>query len=160
MRRALVIAAFLLALGLAPSALAAKPSWAQNDIETVVAAGLMAPSAAEFRPDDVLTVEELAELTAMLGGTIGIAADPARPVQLKELDAVLVRLLKVAPVAKRVRAALATAGLKPPAYAGTEVVARLLGLRLNHPEALDAIELGPKDPITRAETAYSVARVH
>ena len=158
LRRALVITAFLLALALAPSALAAKPSWAQNDIETVVAAGLMAPSVAEFRPDDALTAGELAELTAMLGGTVGVAAEPARPVQLKELDAVLVRLLKVASAAKRVRAALATAGLKPPAYAGTEIVARLLGLRLNHPEALDAIELGPRDPITRAETAYSVAR--
>ena len=159
MRRALLIAALLLVLTIAPSALAARTSWAQNEIETVVAAGLMAPSPAEFRPNDALTTAELAELTAMLGGTVGVAADPTRPVQVKELDAVLVRLFKLGPVAKHVRSALVAAGLKPPAYAGTEVVARLLGLRLNHPEALDAIELGPRDAVTRAETAYSVARV-
>jgi cell wall-associated NlpC family hydrolase len=159
MRRALLIAALLLVLTIAPSALAARTSWAQNEIETVVAVGLMAPSPAEFRPNDALTTAELAELTAMLGGTVGVAADPTRPVQVKELDAVLVRLFKLGPVAKHVRSALVAAGLKPPAYAGTEVVARLLGLRLNHPEALDAIELGPRDVVTRAETAYSVARV-
>jgi cell wall-associated NlpC family hydrolase len=159
MRRALLIVALLVALLTAPSAFGAKASWAQNEIETVVAAGLMAPSPAEFRPNEALTTAELAELTAVLGGTVGVAADPPRPVQVKELDAVLVRLLKFAPIAKRVRSALVAAGLKPPAYAGTEVVARLLGLRLNHPEALDAIELGPKDAVTRAETAYSVARL-
>src|SRR5262245_29660746 len=129
MRRALLIVALLVALLTAPSAFGAKTSWAQNDIETVVAAGLMAPSPAEFRPKDALTTAELAELTGMLGGTVGVAADPTRPVQVKELDAVLVRLLKLGPTAKRVRSALVAAGLKPPAYAGTEVVARLLGLR-------------------------------
>ena len=158
MRRLLVIVAFV-ALASAPAAAAAGKSWAQKDIEAVVAAGLMAPSVAEFRSDDPLTKGELAELTAMLGGSVGVAADPARPVSLKELDAALVRLLGLGSVAKHVRTTLATAGLQPPAYAGTEVLARLLGLRLNHPEARDAIELGPKDRVTRAETAYAVARV-
>jgi cell wall-associated NlpC family hydrolase len=157
MRRLLVLVAFCV-LATAPGTAAAK-SWAQRDIDAVVAAGLMAPSVAEFRPNDVLTRGELAELTAMLGGSVGVAADPGRVVSLKELDAELVRLLGLGPAAKHVRTALAGAGLKPPAYAGTEIVARLLGLRLNHPEARDAIELGPKNPVTRAETAYSVARL-
>jgi cell wall-associated NlpC family hydrolase len=157
MRRLLVLVAVFV-LAIVPGTAAAK-SWAQNDIEVVVAAGLMARSVAAFRPDDALTRGELAELTAMLGGSVGVAADPGRPVPVKELDAALVRLLGVGLTAKHVRAALGAAGLRPPAYAGTEVVARLLGLRLNHPEARDAIELGPKEPATRAETAYSVARV-
>jgi cell wall-associated NlpC family hydrolase len=157
MRRLLVLLVFC-ALVAAPGTAAAK-SWAQKDMEMVVAAGLMAPSVGEFRPDDALTRSELAELTAMLGGSVGVAADPGRAVSLKELDAALVRLLGLGPVAKHVRTALGAAGLKPPAYAGTEVVVRLLGLRLNHPEARDAIELGPKDPVSRAETAYSVARL-
>ena len=41
---------------------------------------------------------------------------------------------------------------------GHRDVARLLGLRLNHPAADDALELGPNDPATRAEAAYSLAR--
>jgi cell wall-associated NlpC family hydrolase len=39
------------------------------------------------------------------------------------------------------------------------VVARLLGLRTNHPAAQDFLELLPRDPATRAEAAYSGAQV-
>ena len=46
----------------------------------------------------------------------------------------------------------------PPRF-GTEVVARLLGLRLDHPAAEDALELAPGDPATRAEAAYSAAQI-
>jgi cell wall-associated NlpC family hydrolase len=38
-------------------------------------------------------------------------------------------------------------------------VARLLGLRLNHPAAQDWLELGPDSVATRAEAAYSAARI-
>ena len=41
---------------------------------------------------------------------------------------------------------------------GTESVARLLGLRLNHPQGQDQLELLPNQPATRAEAAYSLAR--
>src|SRR4029078_11895560 len=50
------------------------------------------------------------------------------------------------------------AGLNPPSRFGTEVVARLLGLRLNHPASDDDLELLPSDPATRAEAADSVAQ--
>ncbi len=46
-----------------------------------------------------------------------------------------------------------------PARFGTEVVARLLGLRTNHPADEDSLELLPNDPATRAEAAYSAAAV-
>ena len=51
------------------------------------------------------------------------------------------------------------AGLEVPGRFGTEVVARLLGLRLNHPAAQDFLELRPQDPATRAEAAYSAAQI-
>jgi cell wall-associated NlpC family hydrolase len=50
-------------------------------------------------------------------------------------------------------------GLSPPRRFGTEIVARLLGLRYNHPAADDDLELQPNDTATRAETAYSAARI-
>jgi cell wall-associated NlpC family hydrolase len=46
-----------------------------------------------------------------------------------------------------------------PARFGTELVARLLGLRVNHPAKQDALELLPGDTATRAEAAYSAARI-
>jgi cell wall-associated NlpC family hydrolase len=166
MRRLGLCIGFLLALALPGGVAAAPPpagapvSWAQPEIETVVAAGLMAPSAAEFRPDAALTKAELAELLTALGGSgPALISEPAQPVTLAELDAALVRLLGLGEDAKRFRTALVSAGLDPPKRAGTEIVARLLGLRTNHPEAEDALELLPGDPVSRAETAYSVARV-
>ena len=56
------------------------------------------------------------------------------------------------------RGALA-AGLQIPDRFGNEVVARLLGLRIDHPAAEDYLELLPDDPATRAEAAYSAAQL-
>jgi cell wall-associated NlpC family hydrolase len=161
MRRLIAILAGLLVLATAGQAAGKPPgSWAQAEIEAVVAAGLMAPSVDEFRSEDVLTKGELAEVLALLGKPPATApASPARPVKLRELDAALVRLLGLGRAAKRLRATLVAAGLAPPSYAGTEAVARLLGLRVNHPQPEDPIEPGPNDPVTRAETAYSLARL-
>ena len=134
-------------------------SWAKGEIAAVVAAGLMAPPESEFRPDDPLTKGELADVLVALGGRAAPPVDPARPVKLRELDAALVRLLGLRPAARQLKATLAAAGLAPRGYTATEVVARFLGLRLNHPEADDRLELLPNEPATRAEAAYSVARV-
>ena len=35
----------------------------------------------------------------------------------------------------------------------------MLGLRTNHPASQDDLELLPSEPVTRAETAYSVAQI-
>lgn len=51
------------------------------------------------------------------------------------------------------------AGLAVPARFGSEVAARLLGLRIDHPAREDSIELLPNDPATRAEAAYSAAQI-
>jgi cell wall-associated NlpC family hydrolase len=161
MRLIAVIVACTAVLAFGPTAFGAQPEapahWAQAQIDTVVAAGLMAPSAAEFRPDDPLTKGELAELLTGLQSSVTVAGDPALPVTVAELDGVLVRHAGLGDAAKQFRRGLVAAGLKPPKRAGTEIVAHMLGLRPNHtPESL---ELGPDDPATRAEAAYSVAIV-
>jgi cell wall-associated NlpC family hydrolase len=86
-------------------------------------------------------------------------ANPARQVQMWELDARLVGALGLADAASTFAKSARAAGLKVPSRFGTEVVARLLGLRLNHPATEDSLELRPQDVATRAEAAYSVAQV-
>ncbi len=48
---------------------------------------------------------------------------------------------------------------KPPKYFATEVAARYLGLRYNHPSSQDSLELSPMDPVRRDEAAYTVYRM-
>jgi cell wall-associated NlpC family hydrolase len=78
---------------------------------------------------------------------------------MAQLDARLVSVLGLSQAASTFTRSAKAAGLKVPSRFGTEVVARLLGLRLNHPAADDALELLPNDPATRAEAAYSVAQM-
>ena len=75
------------------------------------------------------------------------------------LDARLVAGVGLTDSAKLFTQAVKTAGLKPPSRFGTEAVARLLGLRTNHPAALDALELSPGQLANHAEAAYSAARI-
>jgi cell wall-associated NlpC family hydrolase len=84
---------------------------------------------------------------------------PAGLVSVTAFDRVIVDQLGLADVAAHVQRATAAAGLRPPAYYGTEVVARFLGLRYDHPAGTDQLELFPWDPITRAEAAWSLAQL-
>jgi cell wall-associated NlpC family hydrolase len=86
-------------------------------------------------------------------------ARPDAPVTMAQLDARLVSALGLHAAAGEFAAGARAAGLKIPSRFGTEVVARLLGLRFNHPASDDALELLPNDPATRAEAAYSAAQV-
>jgi hypothetical protein len=150
-----------------PSAASAAPaSWAQPQIERVVAAGLLSQRVATFKPQQRLTQQALANTLGRLALGADEPFDPAyrvvapdRAVTIRELDAALVGFLGLGDSARAVTAALRNAGLSPKAGAGTETIARLLGLRYNHPAASDALELGLDDPATRAEAAYSLARV-
>ena len=158
MRRGLVATfACLLALGLAAPAGAA--SWAQPQIRVVVAHGLMGPSVAAFRPDRPLTRRHLGVALAAYTGEAQVVVDPERPVVMWELQRALGRAAGLGPWAVRVRAKARAAGLEPKPYFGAEVVARLLYLRFNHPAARDFRELRPRDVATRAEAAYSFARL-
>jgi cell wall-associated NlpC family hydrolase len=135
-------------------------SWAAADIRTVVAQGLMGPDVATFRPQDPLTRADLATLVAGLTQQLPRpVSNPTATVTVAGLDSKLVGALGLAPTAAQILQAARDAGLRPPTRFGTEVVARLLGLRFNHPAAHDDLELLPTDPATRAEAAYSAARM-
>jgi cell wall-associated NlpC family hydrolase len=135
-------------------------SWAQPQIRLVVAHGLMSRSVSSFRPNDALTQGELSDLVAALTqGTPRPAPDPSAQVTIAQLDARLVRVLGLSDEAASFYDAASAAGLRPPARFGTEVVARLLGLRTNHPAGQDELERLPNDPAPRAEVAYSVAQL-
>jgi cell wall-associated NlpC family hydrolase len=103
------------------------------------------------------SVESATTAAPTVAHTLYRATTPAKPVTIKQLDAALVAYLGLAPAAREIQATLASAGLKPPPNTGTEAVARLLGLRLNHPAAQDYLEILPTHPATRAEAAYSFA---
>ncbi len=86
-------------------------------------------------------------------------AKPDALVTMAQLDARLVSALGLSGAASEFAKGARAAGLKVPTRFGTEVAARLLGLRFNHPANEDSLELLPNDPATRAEAAYSAAQV-
>jgi len=132
--------------------------WDPQEIALVVQSGIFGPTVDEFRPDQPLTWGELADALAAWGHPIPAPADPARLVTVRDLDARLVAALGLLPASRAVRLFARDAGLSPITSLGTETVARLLGLRLNHPAAQDDLELRPAQPATRAEAAYSFAQ--
>ena len=156
MRR--LVASFALVASLVAASGASGASWAVPQIRVAVKSGLMGPSVEAFRADAALTERELAQILAGLDGEKP-AVGTDRPVTMTQLNRALVRAVGLMPAAEEVRAELTRAGLAPPARAGWETVARLLELRFNHPAPRDGRELLPNDTATRAEAAYSVARV-
>ncbi len=184
----LTTAASLLLLvhaGTASAAASPSRSWAAPQIRVVTAAGLMSPSdPATFRPDDTLTAQALEDLVFSLKQALLLTVTPTAPtpgsttttqttttpsaparlvggdraVTMAKLDTRLVQGLGLAKAAQEFSAGARAAGLKVPARFGTEVVARLLALRTNHPSSEDSLELLPSDTATRAEAAYSAAR--
>jgi cell wall-associated NlpC family hydrolase len=162
MRRLALLPLLVLALVQGASAAGTPTSWAQPQIKVVTARGLMGgdPRPEAFRPDDPLTQGDLAGLVAGLAEQPLVPpADPAAAVTIAQLDAKLVNGLGLANAAAGFARAARASGLRPPSRFGTEVVARLLALRTNHPAGQDALELRPGDVATRAEAAFSAARI-
>lgn len=172
MRASILVSAALAALGAAGGSAAAQPagpptagpvvaiavSWAAAPIGAVTTSAALGNDPATFRVSAPLSRGELAEALAAWGKPSPVPADPARLVTVRELDARLVAALGLRSAARRIRVAARDAGLAPTATLGTETVARLLGLRLNHPRSSDDLELLPSQPASRAEAAYSLAR--
>jgi cell wall-associated NlpC family hydrolase len=154
-RRVLIFAA----LALVFAAPAGAASWALPQIKVVTKKGLMGGTPNGFRPDDPLSQGELSDLVVGLTGKTASLASSGSPATIAQLDAQLVRGLGLLPAARQFTAGAKAAGLTPRSGFGTEVVARMLGLRIDHPAAQDALELRPTDPATRAEAAYSAARI-
>jgi cell wall-associated NlpC family hydrolase len=88
-----------------------------------------------------------------------VAFQTNTPLTLVRFDALLVDQLGLGDIAEHIQQVAVTAGLTPPSYFGSEVVARYLGLRYNHPAGEDSLELYPWNAITRAEAAHSFAVV-
>jgi|SRR5579884_1537103 len=100
-----------------------------------------------------------AATTPTLAHPLYHATSATAPVTIKQLDAALVAYVGLARAAREIQTTLARAGLQPPPRTGTEAVARMLGLRINHPASEDWLEILPTQPATRAEAAYSFAQV-
>jgi cell wall-associated NlpC family hydrolase len=88
-----------------------------------------------------------------------VAHTAQNPVTVATFDRMLVEELGFATVAAHVQQTAAAVGVDPPSYFGTEVVARFLELRYEHPVGAQRLDLFPDQPITRAEAAWSLARV-
>jgi cell wall-associated NlpC family hydrolase len=160
-RRGPVFVCALVALVLVPAS-SAKPStsWALPQIKAVVAAGVMGSDVATFHPNDPLTRVALEQLVAGLTRTVPVVtANPTARVTMSGLDSRLVSALGLSQTARLFQDGARSAGLKPPSRFGTEEVARLLGLRTNHPAAQDDLERLPSETATRAEAAYSGAQI-
>jgi cell wall-associated NlpC family hydrolase len=136
--------------------------WNRADQRAVERAGVLPPlDDGAFHGERPLAGGQLRQGMQELAGDLAVPPVPAPtgPVSVAGFDRLLVQQLGLGDVAAAVLAEARRAGLAPPARFGTEVVARQLGLRFNHPAPDDAAELYPWQPITRAEAAYSLARV-
>lgn len=154
-----VTIALALSFASAAAAKPSAPSWAQTELRLVVAQGLL-PKSAALRPDAPLTQAELSTLVAGLSFTPpAVAVEPQGTVTMAQLNAKLVSALDLSPAASRFLQTARSAGLKPPARFGSEVIARLLGLRKNHPVAQEALELRHDELATRAEAAFSAGQI-
>jgi cell wall-associated NlpC family hydrolase len=143
-------------------------NWDPASQGQVIRAGLMGNVGRSFDGAAPLSASQAnAVMTALAVSRRGGAGSPTalvdhirqNPVTVTTFDGVLEDQLGLKGVAAHVQAAAVAAGLRPPSYFGSEVVARFLGLRYNHPSGTDQLELFPSDPITRAEAAWSLAQV-
>jgi cell wall-associated NlpC family hydrolase len=165
MRRSSILLAVAVAtLACAADAHAAAPTkanWNTSEQRAVAASGVMPRlSDGRFHGERDLTGSELTGALAAIAPAAGqppLAADSAATVSVTSFDARLVDQLGLADVAAHVQDVAHGAGLHPPSTFGTEVVARFLNLRIDHPAPYDDLELYPWDSITRAEAAHSFA---
>jgi cell wall-associated NlpC family hydrolase len=156
------VAALLLLPACADARGATLATWDRAQQHAVVDAGVMAPlDDGEFHGDRPLSGPQLRAALGALSLTHGTApiATPDADVSVMGFDALLVEQLGLSDVAAAVQHEAWRAGLLPPPRFGTEVVARLIGLRFNHPAGTESLEQYPWEPVTRAEAAWSLARV-
>jgi cell wall-associated NlpC family hydrolase len=167
----LVAAAAIACCALAPGRAFASvtlSNWDSAQQRQVVKAGLMSNVGRSFQGGSALSASQANSAMSALSLRLtrqtgqpeaGVAAATRSPVSVVTFDKMLVQQLGLSDVASHVETTAAGAGLAPPSYFGTEVVARFLGLRYNHPAGTDQLELFPSDAITRAEAAWSLAQI-
>lgn len=137
-------------------------NWDSSEQRLVVHEAVMSEEGSGFAGASPMSAAaESAALAAIAKreGTAPIAFDTGTPLTVTRFDALLVDQLGLGEVAEHVQEAATEAGLAPPSYFGSEVVARYLGLRYTHPPGEQRLALYPWNPITRAEAAHSFAVV-
>jgi cell wall-associated NlpC family hydrolase len=139
---------------------ASRGTWNLGEQRAVRLAGVMHDLDDQaFHGERAVSGHELPDALHAFAAQLGVApvAAPSSGVSVTTFDRLLVAQLGAADVAAAVQHEAWRAGLQPPATFGTEVVARWLGLRDNHPFGQESLELYPTDAITRAEAAHSFA---
>ena len=166
MRRLAALTVTLLAACATPaSAAMTLGGWDKADQHASDVQGLMhVLEDGAFHGDHLLTGAQLRQSRDALATRLGVApvnlGALGSRVSVASFDRALVLQLGLGDVAAAIQRQARFRGLNPPARFGTEVVARALGLRFNHPFPLgEKLELYPWDAITRAEAAYSFARI-
>jgi cell wall-associated NlpC family hydrolase len=154
------------AAGLLTGSAAAKKltaaNWDSAEQRLVVHEAVMSEQGGGFAGASPLSATaESAALAAIATreGAAPIAFDTGAPLTVTRFDALLADQLGLGEVAEHVQKVAADAGLAPPSYFGSEVVARYLGLRYTHPPGEQKLALYPWNPITRSEAAHSFAVV-
>ena len=130
MRRFTAFAATLITFAAAPSAHAAtRGNWNLPQQEAVADAGVLPRlSDRRFHGERALTGAQLADALTVITGDPAAASSAAK-LSVTAFDARLVHALDLDDVAAHVQRTAREAGLKPPRFFGTEVVARFLGGR-------------------------------
>jgi cell wall-associated NlpC family hydrolase len=166
MARRRILAAIACALVAAPAATAeaaTSGNWDKREQRAVVRAGVLPALAGGFHGERGLTAGQLQHALEAIAERTGAAARVDVPagtrVSVATFHRLVVRQLGLADLAGTVQDEASAAGLDPPERFGTEVVARQLGLRFDHPSQDDRLELYPTDTITRAEAAWSFAKL-
>lgn len=150
---------------LAAAALAVHPhtaaNWNPREQRLVVRTGVMHDLGGSFDGAAPLSDRSMDVALAAIAarGPAPVHVAVAGRLSVVRFDALLDDQLGLRRLAAHVQRVAQRAGLLPPSYFGTEVVARYVGLRDSHPIADAAIDLYPTDPITRAEAAHSFAVV-
>jgi cell wall-associated NlpC family hydrolase len=147
----------------APAVKLTAADWDAAAQRTVVGEGLMSlEGGAGFLGAGQLSAQAETRALAALAareGAAPVSAGAGGPITVVGFDALLVEQLGLGEVAEHVQQVAQAAGLEPPGYFGSEVVARYLELRYEHPVGTQSLDLYPWSPITRAEAAYSFSQV-
>jgi hypothetical protein len=156
MRTASFIGALGVLLALTPRAFA---EW--YDRPMAVASGKGVFSDLDRRPGAPLRKGDLWRTVAAIPGAIvpPAPAHPGAPATIGDLHRAFVRALDLPDTAAGVTAGLRAAGLDPPRGAGSDIVARTLGLHYNRPPRRDYQEPRSRDVATRSDAAYALWKV-
>jgi hypothetical protein len=127
MRRLITVSVAALLLAAVPAEAKTRGNWNLEQQEAVADAGVLPRlSDGRFHGERPITGAQLADALTVITGE-PVAGSAAAKVSVTAFDARLVSAVGLDDVAAHVQRTAKEAGLRPPRYFGTEVVARFLG---------------------------------